>query len=105
MSPILMSSRGRFTGTGSPSSFSFSLCFSSFSIIFPRWMVREGGESFVVLKRFLHAINRREILNSDISVCDMYVHSSFLKFRLIFVFFFLFGGKMNYFERDEGMGT
>lgn len=89
MSPILMSSRGRFTGTGSPSSFSFSLCFSFFSIIFPRWMVREGGESFVVLKRFLHAINRREILNSDISVCDMYVQFfSQVSFNLCFFFFF-----------------
>lgn len=71
MSPILMSSRGRFTGTGSPSSFSFSLSLSlrflSFSIIFLRWMmVREGGESFAVLKRFLHTINRREIFKCTV---------------------------------------
>lgn len=51
-------------------------------------MVREGGESFVVLKRFLHAINRREILNSDISVCDMYVQFfSQVSFNLCFFFF------------------
>lgn len=53
-------------------------------------MVREGGESFVVLKRFLHAINRREILNSDISVCDMYVQFfSQVSFNLCFFFFYL----------------
>lgn len=52
-------------------------------------MVREGGESFVVLKRFLHTINRREILNSDISVCDMYVQFfSQVSFNLCFFFFF-----------------
>lgn len=55
MSAILMSSRGRFTGTGPPSSFSFSL---SLSVFYPFQLFfrdDERGESFVVLKKiFAH---------------------------------------------------
>ena len=64
MSAILMSSRGRFTGTGPPSSFSFSLSlFLSLSVFYPFQLFFRGderGESFVVLKGFLRTINRRQ---------------------------------------------
>ena len=80
-----MSSRGRFTGTGPPSSFSFSLSLS-LSVFYPFQLFFRGderGESFVVLKGFLRTINRRQNFEQRIYIISFFK----FKFRLISYFY------------------